>query len=142
MGQHPFGAFGPAEWDNQGMANAGGYDGTQSNLSSRGSERHPPVITEAQESFEAQQRVRIRKYTMLMAFRIPALVLAVIIYSEWDNVWAALVIVAVSIPLPWIAVLIANDAPPRRKDRLSRYAHSRHDHQLENQPHPTIDGQS
>ena len=33
----------------------------------------------------------------------------------------ALAIVAVSIPLPWIAVLIANDRPPRRAEEPRRY---------------------
>ncbi|QDQ97610.1 DUF3099 domain-containing protein [Tomitella fengzijianii] len=117
-----------------------GFDGTGSDLSSASSTRKPPRITEAQESFEAQQRVRIRKYALLMGFRIPALVIAVIVYSTWNNVWAALIIVAISIPLPWIAVLIANDAPPRRKDKLRRYERPAHDRQLEPRTHHTIEG--
>lgn len=128
------------------MAHEGGYDATRGydhtrpHLHSTHSSRRPPVITEAQESFEAQQKVRIRKYAILMGFRIPALVVAVIIYSTWNNVWAALVVVAISIPLPWIAVLIANDAPPRRKDKLRRYERERQDRELEARPHPTIEG--
>lgn len=122
------------------MTTEGGYDGTESDLSSGKVNRHPPVITEAQESFEHQQRARIRKYSILMGFRIPCLVVAVIVYSEWNSVWAALAIVLVSIPLPWIAVLIANDGPPKRKDRLRRYQRGRYDRQIEGNAHPTIEG--
>ncbi|GAA4815692.1 DUF3099 domain-containing protein [Tomitella cavernea] len=117
-----------------------GFDGTGSDLSAASAARRPPRITEAQESFEAQQRVRIRKYAILMGFRIPALVIAVIVYSTWNIVWVSLVIVAISIPLPWIAVLIANDAPPRRKDKLRRYARPSHDRQLDAHTHRTIEG--
>lgn len=121
------------------MTTDGGFDGTQSDLSSTRPGRHPPVITEAHESFQQQQRARIRKYSILMGFRIPALILAVVIYSEWNDVWAALVVVLISIPLPWMAVLIANDGPPKRKDHLRRYQRPRHENQLEHDTHPTID---
>lgn len=122
------------------MTSSRGYDGTHSDLSSHGSARRPPVITEAEESFQAQQRARIRKYSIMMGFRIPALIAAVIVYSTWNNVWVSLVIVAISVPLPWMAVLIANDAPPRRKDRLRRYQRDQHDRQLDAHSHRTIEG--
>ncbi|MFE3291570.1 DUF3099 domain-containing protein [Rhodococcus sp. NPDC059234] len=83
--------------------------------------RNPILITDAAQSFEEQQRARIRKYTILMAIRIPALVLAALAYGEWHNALISLAIIGVSIPLPWIAVLIANDRPPRRSDEPRRY---------------------
>ncbi|TQF66274.1 DUF3099 domain-containing protein [Rhodococcus spelaei] len=85
--------------------------------------RNPILITDAAQSFEEQQRVRIRKYTILMAIRIPALVLAAIAYGEWHNALISLAIIGASIPLPWIAVLVANDRPPRRPDEPRRYDH-------------------
>lgn len=86
-----------------------------------GSARHPALITEAQSSVEEQHRARVRKYMFIMSFRIPALVLAAISYSMWANPWIAMAIVGASIPLPWMAVLIANDRPPRTADEVSRY---------------------
>ncbi|QNG19065.1 DUF3099 domain-containing protein [Rhodococcus triatomae] len=86
-----------------------------------GSSGNPVLITEAAESFEEQHRKRVRKYMILMSFRIPALVLAALAYGAWSNPWISMAIVGASIPLPWIAVLIANDRPPRRKDEPSRY---------------------
>ena len=64
----------------------------------------------------------MRKYLTIMAFRIPALILAAVAYSIWQNGLISLAIIAVSIPLPWIAVLIANDRPPRRAEEPRRYA--------------------
>ena len=56
-----------------------------------------------------------------MSFRIPALILAAVAYGIWHNGLISLAIIAVSIPLPWMAVLIANDRPPRRAEEPRRY---------------------
>jgi hypothetical protein len=37
----------------------------------------------------------------------------------------SLAIIAASIPLPWIAVLIANDRPPRRAEEARRFENDR-----------------
>jgi hypothetical protein len=63
----------------------------------------------------------VRKYLTIMAFRFPALILAAIAYSVWHNGLISLAILAASIPLPWIAVLVANDRPPRRADEPRRF---------------------
>ena len=81
----------------------------------------PVLITAAEPSYEEQHRARVRKYMTLMAFRIPALILAALAYGAWHNGLISLAIVAVSIPLPWMAVLIANDRPPRRPDEPRRF---------------------
>jgi hypothetical protein len=86
-----------------------------------GSARHPTLITEAAHSLEDQRRARIRRYSFLMGFRIPALILAAWIYSTFHSAIGAIAVVLVSVPLPWMAVLIANDRPPRSKDEPSRY---------------------
>ena len=52
---------------------------------------------------------------------LAALLLAAFAYGLWHNGLVSLAIVAVSIPLPWIAVLIANDRPPRRADEPRRF---------------------
>ncbi|AKS34730.1 DUF3099 domain-containing protein [Mycolicibacterium goodii] len=85
-------------------------------------EARPVLITRAAPAYEEQHRQRVRKYLTLMAFRIPALILAAVAYNIWENGLISLAIVAVSIPLPWMAVLIANDRPPRKREEPRRYA--------------------
>lgn len=72
----------------------------------------PVLITAAAPSYEEQHRARVRKYLTLMSIRVPALLLAAFAYGAWHNGLISLAIVAASIPLPWMAVLIANDRPP------------------------------
>ncbi|WP_425300590.1 DUF3099 domain-containing protein [Nocardia wallacei] len=105
-----------------------------------GEDQRPALITEAAPSLEQQHRDRVRRYTIIMAFRIPCLVLAAIAYGLWANPLISLAIIGVSIPLPWIAVLIANDRPPRRKDEPSRWDGRRAAKALESGGHRSIDG--
>ncbi|MCK5756122.1 MAG: DUF3099 domain-containing protein [Mycobacterium sp.] len=81
----------------------------------------PVLITQAAPAYEDQHRQRVRKYLTLMSFRIPALILAALAYSVWHNGLISLAIIVASIPLPWMAVLIANDRPPRRAEEPRRY---------------------
>lgn len=88
-------------------------------------EGRPVLITRAALAYEEQHRARVRKYLTLMSFRIPALILAAVAYSIWENGLVSLGIVALSIPLPWMAVLIANDRPPRRAEEPRRFDNRR-----------------
>lgn len=90
-----------------------------------GNKGRPVLITAAATSYEEQHRARVRKYLTLMAFRIPALILAAVAYGAWHNGLISLGIVALSIPLPWMAVLIANDRPPRSADEPRRFDNAR-----------------
>lgn len=85
----------------------------------------PVLITAAAPAYDVQHRRRVRKYLTLMAFRIPALVGAAVAYGLWHNGLISLLIVAASVPLPWMAVLIANDRPPRRADEPRRFEDTR-----------------
>jgi hypothetical protein len=85
----------------------------------------PVLITAAEPSYEEQHRARVRKYVTLMAFRIPALIFAALAYGAWHNGLISLLIVAASVPLPWMAVLIANDRPPRRANEPRRFDYAR-----------------
>ncbi len=82
----------------------------------------PVLITAAAPAYEEQHRARVRKYVILMSCRVPALILAAVAYGVWENGLISLAIIIVSVPLPWIAVLIANDRPPRRAEEPRRYA--------------------
>src|SRR4051812_8399081 len=81
----------------------------------------PVLITAAALPYEDEHRQRVRKYLTLMTIRIPALILAAVAYGIWHNGLISLAIVAVSVPLPWMAVLIANDRPPRRAAEPRRF---------------------
>ena len=81
----------------------------------------PVLITRAALSYEEQHRQRVRKYLKLMAWRIPAFLAAAAAYGMWHNGVLSLAILALSIPLPWIAVLVANDRPPRRAEEPRRF---------------------
>ena len=111
-------AFTARQCKSGGMGRSEGF-GESADL---GTSRHPVVITEAARSVEAQHRARVRRYLFIMSFRIPALIIAAIAYSAFGSALAAILIIAVSVPLPWIAVLIANDRPPRSKDEASFYS--------------------
>lgn len=82
---------------------------------------HPVLITEAAPSLDEQHRARVRRYMIIMGFRIPCLLLAALTYTIFENPLISILIIAASVPLPWIAVLVANDRPPRTKDEPSRW---------------------
>lgn len=97
-----------------------GFNGQFDDFDDFDDKGRPVLITAAAPSYEVEHRTRVRKYLTLMAFRVPALILAAIAYGAWHNGLISLLIVAASVPLPWMAVLIANDRPPRRADEPRR----------------------
>lgn len=99
--------------------------------------RDAVLITNAQQALDEQHRARVRRYLLLMAFRVPALVIAGIVFSATGNGWIALGIVALSIPLPWVAVLMANDRPARKRGEVPHYKYGA-DH--EDSPRALDDG--
>lgn len=98
-----------------------GFNGQFDDFDDFDDKGRPVLITAAAPSYEVEHRTRVRKYLTLMAFRVPALILAAIAYGAWHNGLISLLIVAASVPLPWMAVLIANDRPPRRADEPRRF---------------------
>lgn len=105
-------------------------------------EGRPVLITRAAPPYEEEHRQRVRKYLTLMSFRVPALIFAAVAYNVWHNGWISLAIVAVSIPLPWMAVLIANDRPPRRADEPRRFDQARrHTPLAPTAEHPVLEAQ-
>ncbi|AIJ24892.1 DUF3099 domain-containing protein [Amycolatopsis methanolica] len=102
---------------------------------STGDEDAPVLITEAAPSYEDEHAARKRKYMLMMGMRFPCLVLAGIFYHTW---WLALLFIVISIPLPWVAVLIANDRPPRKSEKVNRY--QRNAKAIEHREHRIIDG--
>lgn len=82
----------------------------------------PVLITRAQPSREEQINERRNRYLFMMAIRFPILALGGVAYMVWDNVILAIAIIVISVPLPWFAVVSANDSGPRREDRPRGYS--------------------
>jgi hypothetical protein len=78
-----------------------------------------PVISDAQPSADEQLRHRRRAYTVIMTIHVVGFAVGASLYElAW---WAGLVILIVTGPLQWIAVVIANAAPRSRfRDRGQR----------------------
>ena len=72
------------------------------------------VITDAEPSYDEQLRARRKRYVIMMSLRVPFLILATLLYQ---TPWLAVLVIAISIPLPWMAVLIANDRPARKRKK-------------------------
>lgn len=73
------------------------------------------LITEAEPSYDEQLRYRRKRYVIMMSLRVPCLILATLLYQ---TPWLAILVIAISIPLPWMAVLIANDRPARKPKKF------------------------
>jgi hypothetical protein len=83
---------------------------SQDGLPSRRAE--PPLITEAEPSYQDQLNARRKRYVITMVSRVPLLILATVFYQ---HLWIAIPLLLISVPLPWIAVLFANDRPARKR---------------------------
>jgi hypothetical protein len=70
----------------------------------------PILITDAQASYDDDLAARKQRYKVMMLMRIPLMVLAALFYTV---PWVAVTLLVLSIPLPWMAVLIANDRLPQ-----------------------------
>jgi ABC-type multidrug transport system fused ATPase/permease subunit len=95
----------------------------------------PVLITEAAPSYDDQHANRKRKYMVMMAMRVPFLILALVFYQTW---WLALCLVLLSVPLPWAAVLIANDRPALKAEKVNRYQRS--NRAIESGGHTVVEG--
>jgi hypothetical protein len=96
----------------------------------------PVLITEAEPSLAEQHAARKRRYAITMGMRIVFLIFATIFYQ---TVWLMLILAALGTVLPWIAVIMANDRPPKSKLHVPGY-HARPDRVLEKRPTRVIDG--
>jgi Protein of unknown function (DUF3099) len=71
------------------------------------------LITSAPRSPDEEFTHRRRRYTVMMSLRVVCLIAAALTYSV--SLWLALALIAGGAVLPWCAVLIANDGPPRKR---------------------------
>ncbi|SDE66514.1 Protein of unknown function [Blastococcus fimeti] len=96
----------------------------------------PVLITEAQVSQVDQHAARKKRYALTMLVRGISLVLAAVFYQ---TVWLMLIFAFLGTILPWIAVIMANDRPPKKRQHVNRYV-AGPDRQLESKPHRIIEG--
>lgn len=75
------------------------------------------LITDATRSPEQNLRSRERTYLVLQGLRLPFILLAIFFAWYQDNWWLAGILFVVSIPLPWIAVMIGNGQGEKRDTR-------------------------
>ena len=79
----------------------------------RHTSHNPVLITTARESSEAEYQHRRRKYAVMMSLRALAVIGAAVCYQV--SIWLAIALVIAGAVLPWCAVIIANDGPPKKK---------------------------
>ena len=95
----------------------------------------PVLITAAEPSLDEQHAARKKRYAITMAVRAVAITLAAVTYQY--ALWLALLLAVLGVVLPWIAVVMANDRPPKHK--LFEGYRARPDRVLESRPHRVID---
>ena len=87
-------------------------------MATQGRDVDPVLITEAEPSLDEQLTARRNKYLLMMLTRIVCLIAAAVFYR---TPWLLAIFVAGAVVLPWMAVLIANDRPPKKAQRMHRY---------------------
>jgi hypothetical protein len=100
------------------------------------SHESPVLITRAALSPAEEFAARRRRYSLIMSMRIPCLVAAGVLAIGFGWTIAAAALVVASVPLPWMAVLIANDRPPRKAEKA---AGLRSDRVVEARPVPALE---
>lgn len=80
----------------------------------------PVLITDAARSQDDELRSRQVRYVVMMAVRAGCLIVgAVLVSANVPMLWLWLPLCGFGmIVVPWLAVLIANDRPPRKRSRL------------------------
>jgi hypothetical protein len=95
----------------------------------------PVLITEAEPSLAEQHAARKKRYVITMAIRGVSLVMAAVFYQ---TVWLMLIFAVLGTVLPWIAVVMANDRPPKKRVHVNRYVAPRPDRILESGSKPRV----
>ena len=89
-----------------------------SQQSARPRRAEPVLITQVEPSLAEQHAARKKRYVLTMAVRAISLVLAAAFYQI---LWLAIVFAVLGTVLPWVAVVMANDRPPKKKLDPHRY---------------------
>lgn len=110
----------------------------------------PILITDASRSQNDQLNSRQRRYVLMMGIRVACLVVgAILVGAQAPLLWLWLPLCGLGMVLiPWLAVLLANDRPPKEEHRLAnRFRHEQRDDSppmsvtAEEHPHKVIDAE-
>lgn len=107
--------------------------------------QRPVLITDAERSQDDQLRSRQVRYVVMMLIRAACLIIgAILISAQVPMLWLWLPLCGVGmVLLPWLAVLLANDRPPKQKHRWSGKLARREPAEPRSlpaePPHPVID---
>lgn len=88
----------------------------------------PVSITDAQPSRAAELHRREVRYVLMMTFRAVCLVVAtILVYNHVPllGLWIPFLLFAMLV-VPWLAVILANDRPPKSQYRLAGKLHHGH----------------
>ncbi|MFF0154260.1 DUF3099 domain-containing protein [Micromonospora sp. NPDC005203] len=88
----------------------------------------PILITDASRSQDDQLTSRQRRYVLMMGIRVLCIIVgAILVGANAPLLWLWLPLCVLGMVLiPWLAVLLANDRPPKEEHRLANRFHSRH----------------
>ncbi|MGN9776647.1 DUF3099 domain-containing protein [Micromonospora sp. H33] len=110
----------------------------------------PILITDASRSQDDQLTSRQKRYVLMMGIRVACVIVgAILVGVQAPLLWLWLPLVALGmILIPWLAVLLANDRPPKEQHRLAgRFQPRRRDETppmsltAEERPHKIIDAE-
>lgn len=111
----------------------------------------PILITDAARSQDDQLQSRQRRYVLMMGIRALCVVAgAVLVGTKAPLLWLWLSLCVLGMVLiPWLAVLLANDRPPKERHRLGNRLRDRHQDPSpppavparEHSPHRVIDAE-
>jgi hypothetical protein len=106
----------------------------------RQSPERPVLITDAPVSVDVEFEHRRRRYLLMMILRAGCVVGAASTFRV--SGWLAAAFVLAAVTLPWMAVLIANDRPPKQELRFRRFlARGAHDDSATAHRPPTLPSQ-
>src|SRR5688572_5635535 len=86
-------------------------------------QRRPQLITDARISQEEELKRRERRYILMMGLRAACVVAGVVLVMARVpllGLWLPLCGLGMVL-LPWLAVILANDRPPKNEHRMKRY---------------------
>jgi len=110
----------------------------------------PILITDAPRSQDDQLTSRQKRYVLMMCVRVACLIVgAILVGAEAPMLWLWLPLAGLGmILIPWLAVLLANDRPPKDKHRLGGRLRPRDSQEsppmslaAEERPHKVIDAE-
>ncbi|MGC4746414.1 DUF3099 domain-containing protein [Micromonospora sp. DT201] len=108
----------------------------------------PILITDASRSQDDQLNSRQRRYVLMMGIRVLCIIVgAILVGANAPLLWLWLPLCGLGMVLiPWLAVLLANDRPPKEEHRLANRFHPRQQADIppmsltaDESPHKVID---